>query len=70
MGMGDIADALKLGNRIVAVLERLTTNAQIKEEFVRTGKVSGSFSVSDYLIEFTVKDKKRTAIPADVVVKE
>lgn len=69
MGVGDIADAIKLGNRIVSVMERLTTSAHIRETFERDGQVKASFTVNGYLVDLTVKDKQKTAIPADVVVE-
>ena len=65
MGLGDITDALKLGNRVVTILERLTTDAKIKEQFARDGKIEGKFSLLDYEIKFTVEDRKRTSIPAE-----
>lgn len=64
--MEGIADAIKLGTKIVGVLERLTTDTDIKDEFKKHGLIKGTFTLADYGVEFTVYDKKKTAIPAEV----
>lgn len=65
--MDGIADAIKLGTKIVGVLERLTTDTRIKEEFRQNGNVRGTFSLNDYVVEFVVQDKKH--IPTAEVEK-
>ena len=64
--MEGIADAIKLGTKIVGVLERLTTDTDIKEEFREKGLIKGTFTLGEYGVEFTVYDKKKSAIPAEV----
>lgn len=64
--MEGIGDAIKLGTKIVGVLERLTTDTNIKDEFRAKGLIKGMFSLGDYAVEFVVRDKKRSAIPAEV----
>lgn len=64
--MDGVMDAIKLGTKIVGVLERLTTDTNIKDEFKRNGIINGTFSLGDYSVEFTVRDKKKSAIPAEV----
>lgn len=58
--MDGIADAIKLGTKIVGVLERLTTDTRIKDEFRENGHIRGTFSLNDYFVEFIVQDKKHT----------
>ena len=58
--MDGIGDAIKLGTKIVGVLERLTTDTRIKDEFRKNGLIRGTFSLNDYFVEFTVQDKKHT----------
>lgn len=65
MGLGDIAEAMKLGNRVVGVLEKLTTDARIREHFARNGKIEGKFSLLDYEVKFVVEDRNRASIPAE-----
>lgn len=64
--MEGIADAIKLGTKIVGVLERLTTDTDIKAEFRERGFIKGTFTLGDYGVEFTVCDRKKTAILAEV----
>lgn len=55
-----LADALKIGNKLVGILDRLTSDTRVKAEFEETGKIEGTFSLGDYHIVFTVSDKMRT----------
>jgi hypothetical protein len=66
MGLGDIAEAMKLGNRVVSILEKLTTDARIREQFALDGKIEGKFSLLDYEVKFVVEDRKRVSIPAEI----
>jgi len=66
---GDIAgigDALKLGNRIVSVLERLSTDPDVKRKLQTDGKYLGGFTIGDYEVKFDIIDRKKTAIPAKI----
>ena len=54
-----IADALKLGSKITGILDRLTTDTNIKEEFQSTGKIDGTFTLGNYQILFTVYDRNK-----------
>jgi len=61
-----IGDALKLGNRIVTILERLSTDPDVKRKLQTDGKYLGGFTIGDYEIKFDIIDRKKTAIPAEI----
>jgi hypothetical protein len=66
---GDIAgigDALKLGNRIVTILERLSSDPEVKRKLQTDGKYLGGFTIGDFEIKFDIIDRKKTAIPAEI----
>jgi hypothetical protein len=52
--------------RIVIVLEKLAENTTIREQFKETGVINAGFSIYDYEVKFTVTDKNKTAIPAEI----
>ena len=64
--LGNIGDAVKLGTKLVNVLERVVTDTEIREEFRAKGFIQGTFSLNDYGVNFMVYNKKKTSIPAQV----
>lgn len=52
--------------RVVIVLEKLADNTTIREQFRETGVINAGFQIYDYEVKFTVTDKNKTAIPADI----
>jgi len=61
-----IGDALKLGNRIVGILERLSSDPEVKRKLQTDGKYLGGFTIGDYEIKFDIIDRKKTAIPVEI----
>lgn len=61
-----IGDALKLGNRIVTILERLSTDPDVKRKLQTDGKYLGGFTIGDYEVKFDIIDRKKTAIPVEI----
>ena len=57
---------VEIVEKVISLLTAFAENTDIKEKFLRTGKVSASFSVESYEVKFTIEDKRKTAIPADV----
>ena len=57
---------MEIVEKVISLLTAFAENTDIKEKFLRTGKVSASFSVESYEVKFTIEDKRKTAIPADV----
>ena len=61
-----IGDALKLGKRLVAVLERLSTDPDVKRKIQTNGRYSGELTLGQLKIEFDIVDMEKTAIPAEI----
>lgn len=57
-----IGEALKLGTKLTNILDRLATDAQIREEMRKTGHVDGTFTLSHYRVTFTVFDESQTPV--------
>lgn len=57
---------VEIVEKVINLLSTFAENTDIKERFQRTGKVSASFTVESYEVKFTIEDKRKTAIPADI----
>jgi len=65
--LAGISDALKLGNRVVNILDRLTSDPDVKRKLQTDGKYLGGFTIGNYEIKFDIIDRKKTALPAEIV---
>lgn len=61
-----IGDALKLGNRLVTILERLSTDPDVKRKLQTDGKYLGGFTIGDYEVKFDIIDRKKSSIVAEI----
>lgn len=66
-GFGKI---IGIAERCVKVAETLVNNTDIMEQFKASGILKAGFSVYDYRVDFTVLDKRKNTIPAEVEVPE
>lgn len=53
-----IADVIGIGVRLKGIFTHLTEDTRIKDEFRERKTVSGTFSLNDYHLEFTVTDRR------------
>ena len=52
--MAGIADALKLGTRLVTIFERLSTDPDVKRKIQTDGIYRGEFTLGDFSIKFDI----------------
>ena len=52
--------------KVISLLTAFAENTGVKAKFQDTGKVSASFTIESYEVKFTIEDKRKTAIPADI----
>jgi len=62
-GLGKI---IGIAERCVKVAETLVSNTDIMEQFQASGILKAGFSVYDYRVDFTVLDKRKNTLTAEV----
>lgn len=70
MGLFDIpqvGEIIGIAKRVIAIIETVLKNTDIKERWNSSGRAPFKFSVYDYNVSVIVEDKRKTAIQAEVV---
>ncbi len=57
--MAGFGDALKFGSRIVSIIERLSSDPNVKRKLQTDGKYLGEVTIGDYKIKFDIIDMKK-----------
>ncbi|MBO5003363.1 hypothetical protein J6C36_03755 [Methanocorpusculaceae archaeon] len=69
-GIPGFGKIIGIAERCVKVGETLVNNTDIMEQFKASGILKAGFSVYDYRVDFTVLDKRKNTIPAEVEITE
>jgi len=62
----EVGNIINVGSRIMELLNKMLENTDIKEHFKQTGIINAGFNVYDYSVKFTIEDKRKTTINAEV----
>lgn len=61
-----IGKYVSMAEKVITILDRLTTDSGIKQQFKDTGKFSGTFTTGNYKVKLELVDMEKNTIDAEL----
>lgn len=61
-----IGKYVSMAEKVITILDRLTTDSGIKQQFKDTGRFAGTFTTGNYKVKFEILDTEKNTIDAEL----